>query len=296
MSPIRGSTNGDEKITGTIGIDPNRTILWAQVNEGQPQMSIDSDLRLRPRGIAGNSSVYLGDVGRAALRSLGPADPPVFEELPGYDEQKWIMITQSGDIKMKIISRSYWGFGLISTCFLNRIEITGPLSLRARIIHDIAASLGRNPWESKFSSFFTRHTGATSEEHRVAWEGLIERAREEMNDDIIMLEEKLNSLKGISNGIENIDDILEEARISLDEARLALADHNAPAVERALGRVTSSLIEADPKTEIRSSESLANQGNIDSKREISENSEVDASHLLEDIPLVDLTEEESQDS
>ena len=86
MSSIRDLENPDGNITGTIGLDPNLTILWAQVNEGQPQMSIDSDLRLRPKGIVGNSPIYLGDVGRAALRSLGPSDPPMFEQLPAYDE------------------------------------------------------------------------------------------------------------------------------------------------------------------------------------------------------------------
>ena len=292
MSSIRDLENPDGNITGTIGLDPNLTILWAQVNEGQPQMSIDSDLRLRPKGIVGNSPIYLGDVGRAALRSLGPSDPPMFEQLPAYDEQKWTIVTQSGDIKMRIESRSYWGFGLIASCFLNRIEITGPLSLRARIVHDIAASLGRNPWEPKMSRFFAHHTKATTEEHRTAWEGLIERAREEMHDEISMLEQRLNSLKGISSDVENIDDLLEDAMMSLDEARVALSDHNGPAVERALGRVISSLIEADPKTEIRSSEALANQSNEISSNRNSGKSEIKASDLLEEIPLVDLTEEE----
>ena len=76
-------------VEGTIGLDPNKTVLWAQVREGQPQMSIDIEGRLRPAGIKGNSTVYLGDVARAALRSLGPADSPFFESIPGYDEQRW---------------------------------------------------------------------------------------------------------------------------------------------------------------------------------------------------------------
>ena len=41
---------------GTIGIDPEKSILWAQVREGQPQMSIDIEGRLRPSGIKGNCS------------------------------------------------------------------------------------------------------------------------------------------------------------------------------------------------------------------------------------------------
>ena len=86
---------------GTIGLDPNKTILWAQVREGQPQMSIDIEGRLRPAGIKGNSTVYLGDVARSALRSLGPADPPFFESKPGYDEQRWRFSTSAGDVSSK---------------------------------------------------------------------------------------------------------------------------------------------------------------------------------------------------
>ena len=43
-------------VAGTIGLDPNKTILWAQAREGQPQMSIDIEGRLRPAGIKGNST------------------------------------------------------------------------------------------------------------------------------------------------------------------------------------------------------------------------------------------------
>ena len=154
---------------GTIGLDPNKTILWAQVREGQPQMSIDIEGRLRPAGIKGNSTVYLGDVARAALRSLGPADPPFFESKPGYDEQRWGFSTSAGDVSMVVKSDSYWGLGLVARCFLNRIEITGPLALRARIIHDIAATLGRNPWEPSWTSRFEKRTGATISQHRSAW-------------------------------------------------------------------------------------------------------------------------------
>ena len=64
------------------------------------------------------------------------------------------------------------------------------------------------------------------------------------------------------------------AEEALDEARMALADRNAPAVERALGRAYSAIVEADPSTEVRSSEILATED------------------LLNEIPLVDLSEEE----
>ena len=275
---------------GTIGLDPNKTILWAQVREGQPQMSIDIEGRLRPAGINGNSTVYIGDVARAALRSLGPADPPFFETKPGYDEQRWRFSTSAGDVSMVVKSDSYWGFGLLARCFLNRIEITGPLALRARIVHDIAATLGRNPWEPSWTSRFEKRTSATISQHRSAWEGLIHHARDEMNEEITNLSEKISALRGS----EDIELILNQAEQNLDEARAALSDHNAPAVERALARATQALVEADPTTEVRSSEAAAiSSGVLTWWDKNQQEDEVEASHLLDDeLPVVDLTGEE----
>ena len=283
---------GDEAeslVGATIGLDPNKTILWAQVREGQPQMSIDIEGRLRPAGIKGNSTVYLGDVARAALRSLGPADPPFFESKPGYDEQRWRFSTSSGDVSMVVLSDSYWGFGLVAKCFVNQIEITGPLALRARIVHDIAATLGRNPWEPSWTSRFEKKTRATISEHRSAWEGLIHYARDEMNEEITNLSEKVSALRGG----EDIELILNQAEQNLDEARAALADLNAPAVERALARANQALVEADPTTEVRSSEAAAADSRILTWWDKTEKEEVEASHLLDDeLPVVDLTGEE----
>ena len=284
---------GDEAesvVDATIGLDPNETILWAQVREGQPQMSIDIEGRLRPAGIKGNSTVYLGDVARAALRSLGPAAPPFFESKPGYDEQRWRFSTSSGDVSMIVLSDSYWGFGLLARCFVNQIEITGPLALRARIVHDIAATLGRNPWEPSWTSRFEKKTRATISEHRSAWEGLIHHARDEMNEEITNLSEKVSALRGD----EDIELILNQAEQDLDEARAALADLNAPAVERALARANQALVEADPTTEVRSSEAAAADSRILTWWDKTEKEEeVEASHLLDDeLPVVDLTGEE----
>ena len=280
-----------ESLVGaTIGLDPNKTVLWAQVREGQPQMSIDIEGRLRPARIKGNSTVYLGDVARAALRSLGPADPPFFESKPSYDEQRWRFSTSAGDVSMVVLSDSYWGFGLVAKCFVNQIEITGPLALRARIVHDIAATLGRNPWEPSWTSRFEKKTRATISEHRSAWEGLIHHARDEMNEEITNLSEKVSALRGG----EDIELILNQAEQNLDEARAALADLNAPAVERALARANQALVDAAPTTEVRSSEAAASDSRILTWWDKTEKEEeVEASHLLEDeLPVVDLTGEE----
>ena len=131
-----------------VGSDASRTILYAQVNDGQPRMAIDEDGYLRPEGWEGSGGkVFLGDVAQAALRALGPHDPPRFVELPGFDEQRWSLGSHANELTMSISSRPYWGFGLFTGCFLNRIELSGPLGQRARCVHDLVASLGSNPWE-----------------------------------------------------------------------------------------------------------------------------------------------------
>ena len=255
-----------------VGSDPNRTILYAQVRDGSPQMSIDDEGRLRPLNWPDSGGkVYLGDVAQAALRALGPHDPPRFEESPAFDEQRWVLVSRANELTMTIASSAYWGFGLFKTCFLNRIEIRGPYSLRARCVHDIVASLGHKPWEPARIGKFESVTGAQLAEHRVAWEELVSSASEDMSEEISELEETVRKLRGTEDSIEGI---LDSAETVLDEARMALADRNAPAVERALGRAYSAVVEADPTTEVRFSEAQASDD------------------LLDEVPLIDLSEEE----
>ena len=271
-----------------VGSDASRTILYAQVNDGQPRMAIDEDGYLRPEGWEGSGGkVFLGDVAQAALRALGPHDPPRFVELPGFDEQRWSLSSHANELKMSISSRPYWGFGLFSGCFLNRIELSGPLGQRARCVHDLVASLGSNPWEPRRLRQFEKVTECGVALHRAAWQELIVRASEDMGEEVDQLEDKLRRLRGSDKAVEGV---LDAAGMAISEARAALADRNAPAVERALGRASSALIEADPDTEVRSSESSADGAPSPARREGWD--EIQAGHLLEEVPLVDLSEEE----
>ena len=63
---------------------------------------------------------------------------------------------------MTIESRAYWGFGLFSSCFLNSIHMVGPLNRRARLVFDLCASLGRNPWEAKWTGRFAKATNVSA--------------------------------------------------------------------------------------------------------------------------------------
>ena len=108
-----------------------------------------------------------------------------------------------------------------------------------------------------------------------------------MGEEVNQLEDKLRRLRGADEAVEGV---LDAAEMAISEAHAALADRNAPAVERALGRASSALIEADPDTKVRSSESSADGAPSPVIREARD--EVRAGHLIEDVPFVDLSEEE----
>ena len=274
-----------------LGCDPNNSLLFAQVISGEPKMIIDGEGFLRSVNWHDKkNNVYLGDVANVSLRSLGPHDPPKFIKKPDFDEQRWVLTSSAGELKIKITSDVYWGFGLFSKCFFNIIELTGPLSLRARCVHDIMASLGRNPWEASRVRKFEKETNATISQHGKCWEELAKYARDEMEEEIKIVEEEVKSLIGTEKGIERI---LEIAKYAIEDARAALLDRNAPAVERALGRAITALIEAKPNTEVRSSELeslIVRAENIDIRNK---DEQINASDLLKnDIDFVDLTESE----
>ena len=274
-----------------LGCDPNNSLLFAQVISGEPKMIIDGEGFLRSVNWHDKkNNVYLGDVANVSLRSLGPHDPPKFIKKPDFDEQRWVLTSSAGELKIKITSDAYWGFGLFSKCFFNIIELTGPLSLRARCVHDIMASLGRNPWEASRVKKFEKETNATISQHGKCWEELAKYARDEMEEEIKIVEEEVKSLIGTEKGIERI---LELAKYAIEDARAALLDRNAPAVERALGRAITALIEAKPNTEVRSSELeslIIRAENIDIRNK---DEQINASDLLKnDIDFVDLTESE----
>lgn len=226
----------------------HRSVLFAQVIHGKPRMGINKDGFLEVLGKSRKDrKVFLGDVAKAMLHSLGSHETPIFTDEPNWDEQRWELTCKSNGLNIKITSSHYWGFGLFSRCFYNKIEIEGPLSVRSRCVHDMVSTLGRNPWEAVRIKPFERVTRLKISEHFEMWNTLIQRAKNEMNEQILRLEDKVRKLRGVN---ENAVELLKSADLALEEARTALSDRNAPAVERALSRASNSIIQADPKTEL----------------------------------------------
>ena len=244
-----------------VGIDATHSHLWCQVKHGKPEMKVDDEKRLRHLNWPeGKTSLYLGDICDALLRCFGAHEPPILTSPPGFDQQTWKMVTNDSLLRIEITSRSYWGFGLFDSSFLNELVIEGPLENRARLIFDLVATLGRNPWEPTFGLMWKRATGTNSNGHREAWEGLIQYAREDMNEEAHKYKDKVTTLTKRLDEFEEMDyenwqrgdaeNALEDASGHIDIALAALHDKNAAGFERALARAEASMIEADPTTEI----------------------------------------------
>ena len=248
-------------ITNESLLDGLESQLFAQVHSGDPEMKIDQEARLRHANFPGaEGSLFLGDVTDALLRCFGAHEPPRVTELPGFDQQRWILVVSDPEVSITIESRSYWGMGLLSTCFLNSIKIVGPLNRRARIVFDLAAALGRNPWEAKWKNRFAKNTGVASTEEKEKWEALIEFGRDDLSNAIDSIRSKAESLEqelpsladDAPDGWDG-DLALEEigaAYAECEVAKDALHDRSATGVERALARAEAHIIEADPRTEV----------------------------------------------
>ena len=248
-------------ITNESLLDGLESQLFAQVHSGDPEMKIDQEARLRHANFPGaEGSLFLGDVTDALLRCFGAHEPPRVTELPGFDQQRWILVVSDPEVSSTIESRSYWGMGLLSTCFLNSIKIVGPLNRRARIVFDLAAALGRNPWEAKWKKRFAKNTGVASTDEKEKWEALIEFGRDDLSNTIDSIRSKAESLEqelpsladDAPDGWDG-DLALEEigaAYAECEVAKDALHDRSATGVERALARAEAHIIEADPRTEV----------------------------------------------
>jgi hypothetical protein len=248
-------------IPKTRGLDALESQLHAQVISGKPEMKIDDEGRLRHSNFPGaDGSLYLGDVVDALLRCFGAHQPPKITELPGFDQQRWVMKVSDFEMEIEIESRSYWGLGLFSSCFLNTIHMTGPLNRRARLVFDLCASLGRNPWEAKWKGKFAKVTGTSTTDEKNAWESLIDKGRNDLVDAIDAIRVKAQDLEKefptlSDDAPSGWDEVAakKEIKLACDECDIAsdaLHDRSATGVERALSRAEAHIIEADPRTEV----------------------------------------------
>jgi len=247
-----------------VGLSQN-SILICQVLSAKPDHKIDeSNNLLRSKHFpASKKVIYLGNVATTLISLLQHPETPVFKDRPNYNEQKWELETSSGQLKITIISDSYWGLGLFNSGYLNTIILDGPISLRSRVIFDLVASLPHKPWEFKHLSaarkwMNKKYPDLDEKINQNNWNELVSYSRTQFEEMIEIMSEAIsNSSQKIKNtessekwDVDKSAVLLAAAEFDLELAKGALADDNAPAIERAIARIEAGLIEADPDTGI----------------------------------------------
>ena len=285
---------------------PGNVVLVGQVTKAQSNHRVEKATRLlRSDKFAGDSEiVYLGNIASAIIALLESPDTPEFLELPGYNEQKWRLKTVSGPLTVTITSDSYWGLGLLTSGYLNVIELNGPSSIIARLVFDLVASTSWQPWRFKHEKAARKYLAksnpnVTLEDNKQIWLDLIEVCRdvtseliEVMKQAIRNVEQKIRAVDELQGWSKNKAEVsIASAKYDLNIAREALQDENIPSVERAVARIEAALIEANPDNAMNEE----NDGFV-----IDENLatiRLDEDLIIkpeedESIPLVDLTESE----
>ena len=233
-------------------ISPTHSVLLAQVRQADASHKIDTEHGLlRGKHYTGPARVvYLGDVAKAVLAQLTNPDTPVFTQAPGYNEQRWTLVVNSGDLRVEIQSLPYWGWGLLTSGYLNVIRLGGPLAERARLALDTSSTLGQSPWEMAHQHaaerWANRRMGFNLKDNERSWRNLIDSGKNDLTEII----ERMRS-KAMEAWSEAVDDAQEWRAIIDDDlhmARQALSEDNAPGVERAMARLEATLIQmsSDP--------------------------------------------------
>ena len=284
----------------------SKVILVGQVTKAKSNHKVEKTTRLlRNERFPGNCDVvYLGNLAAAIIAALESPDTPEFTQLPGYNEQKWQLRTVSGPLTVNITSDSYWGLGLLTSGYLNIIELAGPQSVIARLVFDLVASSSWQPWRFKHpksaSKYLAKsHPSISIGSNEKTWANLVEVCKQETNELISVMVNAIDNIEKKVSAIEILEGwskskaevSIASARYDLDIAKQALADQNLPSVERAISRIEAALIEANPDNAMNEDNSGAiidkSLGTIRLDGDLIVNPTDD-----ESIPLVDLTESE----
>ena len=293
------------------------TTLICQVLNAKPDHKIDeTNNLLRSKHFPSSKKViYLGNVATTLISLLQHPETPEFKNKPNYNEQKWEIVTRDGQLKITIVSDSYWGFGLFNSSYLNTIILDGPINLRSRVIFDLVSSLPHKPWEFKHLSAIRRwmnknHPKLDEKINQNNWNELVNYSKQKFEEMIEIMSEAISKISHKVKNTNSNDDwdkeksavLVAAAEFDLQLAKGALADDNGPAIERAIARIEASLIEADPETgihkkinedEVFEQKIIISDITMDNEESVVSNletiNEIDSIVSEEDIPLVDLT-------
>ena len=281
-------------------------VLIGQVTKAKSNHRVEKSTGLlRNDKFPGNTEVvYLGNLASAIIAALESPDTPEFIELPGYNEQKWRLKTISGPLTVTITSDSYWGLGLVTSGYLNIIELDGPSSVIARLVFDLVASSSWQPWRLKHAKSARKYLAKiqpniTIESNEKAWLNLIKACKHSTQELIQVMQQ---AIENVEKKIRTIDDVdgwsksraevsIASAKYDLNIARDALQDQNIPSVERAIARIEAALIESNPDNAMNEENNgYVVEPNLASIR--FDDDLIVKQSEDESIPLLDLTEAE----
>ena len=281
-------------------------VLVGQVTKAKSNHKVEKATKLlRNDRFPGESNVvYLGNLAAAIIGALESPDTPEFIQLPGYNEQKWQLQPVSGPLTVTITSDSYWGFGLLTSGYLNIIQLTGPQGVIARLVFDLVASSAWQPWRFKHvisarKYLAKSYPNITIDGNEKLWSTYVEVCRKETSELISVMSNAIDNVERKVNAIDKLDGwskskaqvSIASAKYDLNIAKEALADQNLPSVGRAVSRIEAALIEANPDNAMN----VENDGLIVDKSLESINFDEDLVVKPtedESIPLIDLTEAE----
>ena len=303
-----------------LGVDSS--VLFAQVKKATSDHKIEPESNLlRSKHFHMGKPVYLGDVAIRLLSQLSQPDTPFFIQPPSFNEQIWQFTCKSSSLSISVESISYWGLGLFNSGYLNRIEVTGPLQERAKVLFDLVATLSHNPWEfshRRSAGRVMKKESISLEENEKSWRYLIQVASSDMEEQISIMAERASLVEkrmALNKDVKNWDQqnanaSLQSAFHDLDASRAAHADDNSPAVGRALARVEASLISADPATQLETSDEMQDGFQVDGQIlqfgdavidenvdlvDLSENADEDVELTAEDAIIVDLSQNHEEE-
>ena len=220
-----------------------------------------------------NKVVYLGDFAQALLTCLDLPDTPVFDQLPGFNEQRWGFRTSSGSLNVAVSSEPYWFFGLFNSSYLNVLTCEGEYQDISRLLFDIDAVLSQSPWEithgRAYDKFARQRNLPLSKDNENNWKAHLRSAHEHFQETIDHYDDL------VTKSLSSKPEAMETAQQDLSMAKKALLDRNAPGIERALSRL----------------EALMIQFNIVTPYQEGEEHVIESSDGISDIPFVDYTDE-----
>lgn len=210
----------------------------------------EEEMILRPKNHPNaKRKIFLGQTASAIFDRIITSSNIQINDYSKWDEQKWSMSVTSNGLELEIESFPYWGFGLFSTGYANKIVLKSQEDIGNRLLFDVVSMLDYKPWEFKHQKAIAKWINRNAEnvtlsENNDRWMRAQNKAKDEVKSQIELVKQRCEQLESkLDTG--RLAESVTEAYEEIEMASLALEDRNIPAAERALSRCEALLINID---------------------------------------------------